>query len=89
MSDTYRKEATDGGPAFPVFFEHSDVTSEHFGMTLRDYFAAKALDHFLELEGTGVWNQSLPNSAISRDHAQLVARAAYFMADAMLKARSA
>ena len=29
----------DGGPAFPV----EDVQENYFGMTLRDYFAAKAM----------------------------------------------
>ena len=30
----------DGGPAFPVVFQHDEATSECHGMTLRDYFAA-------------------------------------------------
>ena len=30
----------DGGPAFPVVFDHVDARSESHGMTLRDWFAA-------------------------------------------------
>jgi len=32
----------DGGPAFPVVFEHANAGAELFGMSLRDYFAAHA-----------------------------------------------
>jgi len=32
----------DGGPAFPAVTK-SDYPNEKFGMTLRDYFAAKAM----------------------------------------------
>lgn len=54
-----------GGPAFPV-----GVTN---GMTLRDYFAAKAMQSFL----TGDYDL-YPHEA---------AQKAYELADAMLKAR--
>lgn len=36
-------KTNDGGPAFPVTFEHSEATSEKPGMSLRDYFAGQAL----------------------------------------------
>lgn len=40
-------EKNAGGPAFPVTFQHDDsasgCTSEQEGMTLLDYFAAKAM----------------------------------------------
>lgn len=54
-----------GGPAFP--------NQGYEGLTLRDYFAAKAM-------------QSIP-LAIDNQEQHLIATAAYRMADAMLKAR--
>ena len=62
-------------PAFPT---GTGVTPYNSGMTLRDYFAAKAI------EGASV-------SAISniRYHHDLLAADAYALADAMLKAREA
>ena len=62
-----------GGPAFPVNIP------EHFGgdkgMTLRDYFAAKAMHLYLFADG--------------RADAEQTAKLAYQYADAMLKAREA
>ena len=62
----------DGGPAYPTpaGVQHND------GMTLRDYFAAAAL-------------QALVTSAIELDHVKWDAAAqhAYICADAMIKAR--
>jgi hypothetical protein len=78
-----------GGPAFPSIWENLSDTPKFtpdgevaapgekrmlYGMTLRDYFAAKAMAVFLASV-----KQSYPESAIVRD--------AYTMADAMLKAR--
>lgn len=61
-----------GGPAFPTtLYEHG---GEADGMTLRDYFAAKALPVVM------------PNN---RAYPMDAARAAYEFADAMLKARAA
>ena len=78
MTDT----KNDGGPAFPVTFEHSDgqATAELFGMTLRDYFAAKALAPCMYI----CTNDTLDEG---ETRAQLFVRKAYEMADAMLKAR--
>jgi hypothetical protein len=62
-----------GGPAFPsADFEHHEYT----GMTLRDYFAAKALEQ---------------RGFIVRpyDTTDETAKDCYRMADAMLKAREA
>ena len=65
----------------PQAFPYSGVGDElnySKGMTLRDYFAAKAMQ--------GILASSAPiTSAIDVD--QLVAAAAYKIADAMLKAR--
>ena len=49
----------------------------HTGMTLRDYFAAKAMEGFLVCD-----------TKYASD-ADMIARDAYVMADAMLKAREA
>lgn len=38
-----------GGPAFPFEFKHDRVNAwQHEGMTLRDYFAAKAMQSILD-----------------------------------------
>jgi hypothetical protein len=64
----------DGGPAFPTpRYERGDMYS--LGMSLRDYFAAKAMQGFL----------SRPGSVDPKQDAAL----AYMLADAMLAAREA
>jgi hypothetical protein len=62
-----------GGPAFPSHGSMGEVT--HEGMTLRDYFAAKAMQGLVE---NANW-RGMPEDAL--------AKAAYNMADAMLEAR--
>lgn len=64
----------DGGYAFPNGFQPENCECDH-GMTLRDYFAAKAIAGILAAVVGRVWNE--------HDSAQ----AAYDVADAMLKAR--
>jgi len=83
----------DGGPAFPVAdYDHmvfepktvAETKRDLSGMSLRDYFAAKALptawtafaDGYFEADGWDSINEG-------------VAVCAYQMADAMLAARSA
>ena len=62
----------DGGPAFPFQCQGPTTAPEfYYGMTLRDYFAAKAM-------------QSL---AQKFSHPEDVSRNAYKLADAMLRAR--
>ena len=74
-----------GGPAFPqntkIVLPAGQEIHQGFmgGMTLRDYFAAKALNGLLA--GT-----LTPDCIWSQDE---VAETAYNMADAMLKAREA
>ena len=63
--------ANTGGPAFPSHGSMGEVTQE--GMTLRDYFAAKAMQ--------GLMDAAMPMPEI--------AQAAYQMADDMLKEREA
>ncbi len=66
-----------GGPAFP----HSRLGSDADGMTLRDYFAAKALQGML-------CNGFVPSQSqdANRPHYNY-AKHAYAIADAMLEAR--
>ena len=71
-----------GGPAFPV---HPDMaaqlgcvpSSSDAGMSLRDYFAAKAMQTFLDSVG---WKSD-------QKWFDEIAEGAYKTADAMLKAR--
>ena len=68
-----------GGPAFPVLHWISgESTGAEEGMTLRDYFAAKAMQGYC----------SDPDWRIDMDFSD-TAHAAYSVADAMLKAREA
>jgi hypothetical protein len=70
-----------GGPAFPTtLYEHG---GEADGMTLRDYFAAKALPVVI--------TDWLNTGDIFQDPelAEVIARDCYIVADAMLKARDA
>ena len=60
-------------PAFPALNEVG--LEKAYGMTLRDYFAAKAMQGLLTAEIVGDY---------SNEH---VAEIAYVLADAMLKAR--
>ncbi|MGJ5906639.1 hypothetical protein [Enterobacter sp. J706] len=68
-----------GGPAFPVAGSEHNYPIE--GMTLRDYFAAKAMQSALLT--------SKPENPLGRMDifAQSVAEISYEMADAMLRAR--
>ena len=65
-----------GGPAFPAQVKFFDEPTT--GMTLRDYFAAKAMEGFNRHMVAYEWGQDVMDMA---------ARNAYALADAMLKAR--
>ena len=81
-----------GGPAFPVSLTNEQETrwdsaglGSANGMTLRDYFAAKAMqtiltqyDHVFDDDTGGDDDPTFP---------ELLAKDAYIMADAMLKVR--
>lgn len=71
----------DGGPAFPNVPDGAGDRWADWdtGMTLRDYFAAKAMQGFIAQELA-----SQPYESAAE-----VARASYAMADAMLAARGA
>ena len=84
MSD----ESKAGGPAFP---QKTDSTLSYSGMTLRDYFAAKAMAAILQ---SGTWGPQTADALHYEDDQEFVgnkaaclAEGAYQMADAMLKAR--
>jgi hypothetical protein len=66
-------------PAFPVAFKWGRELSQYNGMTLRDYFAAKAMQALLRQYPDHLMNS--PSNEVACD--------AYTLADAMLKAREA
>jgi hypothetical protein len=68
-----------GGPAFPVGLEA--FGEDKTGMTLKDYFAAKALQGYM----VGL----KPAQDIGPDMQDRIAEGMYSMADAMLKVRKA
>jgi hypothetical protein len=75
-----------GGPAFPHTVEYKGADCggvvPHGGMTLRDYFAAQALQ--------GAISHGLFNSQkTEKSYAEYLAAISYVYADAMLKAREA
>lgn len=69
-----------GECAFPVKMDMGDGSRiEGMGMSLRDYFAAKAMQGILSNPG------QLDN--VNKESAEWVSRDAYLVADAMLRAR--
>ena len=88
-TDQRRRKMTikkDGGPAFPL---KEPLTSDSAGMSLRDYFAAKAMVALITepkwCDGhTPLVAEIGPKGVLG---AGRYASAAYAMADAMLKAR--
>ena len=81
-------------PVHPIAHDRSDAECDALsGMSLRDYFAAKAL---LALLDEPQWSDSTPGMTarvLGMYHGlqpqDAYARAAYMFADAMLKARTA
>ena len=66
-------EATDGGPAFPAYdYRDGEFTTNHRGMSLRDWFAGQALIALSKEPGGPDWR----------------ATEAYAIAKAMLLARA-
>ena len=80
-------------PAFPTYF-----TEEHaVSMTLRDYFAAKAMiglmgmeraEQFVDDSGDEMDNEVAGSTGILFVHTDFLAKEAYMIADMMLKERS-
>lgn len=79
MSD---QKKTDGGPAFPVVSNYDALAT---GMTLRDYFAAKAMVGILH-DWTEVVRDAMAESTTT-ERIKYLAKRSYDIADAMLKAR--
>jgi hypothetical protein len=81
----------DGGPAFPAgeakFNPLSDRFDNPFGMSLRDYFAAKAMHAYLHPNKTKDVVEKASQLQIS--FSEQIAGRAYEIADAMLEARKA
>ena len=79
-------EINKGGAAFPINHQvdaNDNVTCyAEFGMTLRDYFSAKALNAVIQFElYDGSYTHICPQSS------DVMASRCYMIADAMLKAR--
>ena len=74
--------STTGGPAFPsaAFEQH-----EYTGMTLRDWFAGKAMQGWVASSPV-ISGEPINGSA---EMAEQIAGASFVLADAMLKAREA
>jgi hypothetical protein len=66
-------------PAFPMCIDDGETRKYMIGMTLRDYFAAKAMEAFIS--GWIERNIYPPNDLVVAEHA-------YSLADAMLKTRN-
>ena len=67
----------DGGPAYPMGYHPEGNNADHFGMTIRDYFAAAAL------------KGQAHRFAHPHEYRELLAKDCYDIADAMIKAREA
>lgn len=85
----------DGGTAFPAVVTDYNPDSERRevmsagGMSLRDYFAAKALMGLIAREGDNDYEEETLRRNDYEEYCNSFALSAYAMADAMLKAREA
>lgn len=86
---------TNGGPAFPSKVEPSAQelaygykTQQFTGMTLRDYFAAKALVALFACEANPRVGREVEPYNSGEAHREYTAREAYAIADAMLAERA-
>jgi len=70
-------------PAFPVEVIYTQENEKFNGMTLRDYFAAKAMQGMFANPDDSHENYDLSYD----DYVKEIARCAHKMADAMMKAR--
>lgn len=75
-----------GGQAFP---DSEQQAWGHNGLTVRDYFAAAALQSFLALTANSDFNKCLTKAARSRamENDDIISEMAYTAADSMLKER--
>jgi len=70
-------------PAFPTIIENRPGAYGSEGMTLRDYFAAKAM------QSTLADDAYIQRTETTAEWLAIVAKSSYEIADAMLKAREA
>ncbi len=75
---------SDGGSAFPV----SHDAAGKRGMTLRDYFAAKAIGSILAIELANATAAAMTGRPASPSGTEELAALAYSVADAMLAERA-
>lgn len=84
-----------GGPAFPGLHPSKECHYQDAGMTLRDYFAAKAMPITYQYWMTDYYHPDAADADIRADDERgalipimdLMASTAYDIADAMLRAR--
>jgi hypothetical protein len=74
-----------GGPAFPSMrdMRHNPDFDHEEGMSIRDYFAATAMQAWLS-----GWPSEAPHPASTDDKGARIAKLSYAMADAMIQARN-
>lgn len=80
-----------GGPAFPVpIATHKvfgTVSSDFKGMSLRDYFAVKAMQGLLCNSEVERYRQTIDGRVSESRQIEAISQMCYEIADAMLKAR--
>lgn len=81
MNESNQK--TDGGPAFPMAYTEGTASCSPVGMTLRDYFAAKALQAMISTSAAPCMSLGDLQGIEPR-----IAESAYSVADAMLAERA-
>ena len=90
-------KANTGGPAFPLQSIGPDFAPGYAGMTLRDYFAAKAMQGLMAMERASEYVDEYGDEMSYEEgsvgtlfvHTKHLAEEAYMIADSMLKAREA
>lgn len=73
-------------PQNPSAFPIEKMTQYGYGMTLRDYFAAKAMESILSHENIGIYLKE-NGAKTMQDGDEVISVTAYRLADAMLKKR--
>jgi hypothetical protein len=84
------EQRNDGGPAFPVNTANEGQAGAcypAYGLSMRDYFAAKAMQGLMANPGGPVQQSGMSGWAFTNCNKNDVAALAYVIADAMLKAR--
>jgi hypothetical protein len=84
-------------PAFPLEMVYTQENEKFNGMTLRDYFAAKAMQGLMATERAGEYVDEEGYEMIGEEgesgtlfiHTKFFVEEAYMIADMMLKAREA